>query len=115
VPTPWGAVLLAFSSSKVLSSIGITPGGLGLVEGSMVATFVAYGVPGASAGAAVLVYRALTLIGLVGLGWLVVAVQAVESRAEAGVHGHAETVPRPLGNPTETDRGPRRDGADRDS
>jgi uncharacterized membrane protein YbhN (UPF0104 family) len=79
-PIPWGAVLLAFAGSKVLSSIGITPGGLGVVEGGLVATFVAYGVPGAPAGAAVLVYRALTLIGLVGIGWLVVALQAVDRR-----------------------------------
>jgi putative heme transporter len=77
---PWGAVLLAFAGSKVVTSVGITPGGLGLVEGGMVATFVAYGVPGADAGAAVLVYRALTLLGLVGIGWLVVAVLAFTSR-----------------------------------
>ena len=79
-PTPWGAVLLAFAGSKVVTSVAITPGGLGIVEGGLVATFVAYGVPGASAGAAVLVYRALTLIGLVGIGWLVVALLAGDQR-----------------------------------
>jgi hypothetical protein len=83
-PIPWGAVLLAFAGSKVLSSIGITPGGLGIVEGGLVATFVAYDVPGAAAGAAVLVYRALTLIGLVGIGWLVAGLLAVEDRHGAG-------------------------------
>jgi uncharacterized membrane protein YbhN (UPF0104 family) len=81
---PWGAVLLAFAGSKVVTSIGITPGGLGVVEGGLVATFVAYGLPGADAGAAVLVYRALTLIGLVGIGWAVVATQAVGDRGRAG-------------------------------
>jgi putative heme transporter len=80
---PWGAVLLAFAGSKVVTSIGITPGGLGVVEGGLVATFVAYGLPGADAGAAVLVYRALTLIGLVGIGWGVVATQAVAGRRHA--------------------------------
>jgi hypothetical protein len=79
-------VLLAFAGSKVVTSIGITPGGLGLVEGGLVATFVAYGLPGADAGAAVLVYRALTLIGLVGIGWLVVAMLAVEDRRAAKRH-----------------------------
>ncbi len=83
-PIPWGAVLLAFAGSKVLSSVGITPGGLGIVEGGLVATFVAYGVPGAAAGAAVLVYRALTLVGLVGIGWLVAGLLAVESRNGPG-------------------------------
>jgi putative heme transporter len=80
---PWGAVLLAFAGSKVVTSIGITPGGLGVVEGGLVATFVAYGLPGAEAGAAVLVYRALTLIGLVAIGWLGVALLAVEGRNAA--------------------------------
>ena len=77
---PWGAVLLAFAGTKVVSSIGITPGGLGIVEGGLVATFVAYGANGATAVAAVIVYRALTLIGLVGVGWVVVAILAVEER-----------------------------------
>src|SRR6266704_1550064 len=82
-PVPWGAVLLAFAGAKVVSSIGITPGGLGIVEAGLVATFVAYGVRGAHAGAAVLVYRVLTLIGLVGIGWLSVALLAVEDRRRA--------------------------------
>jgi uncharacterized protein (TIRG00374 family) len=77
---PWGAVLLAFAGTKVVSSIGITPGGLGIVEGGLVATFVAYGTPGDVAVAAVLVYRALTLVGLVGLGWVAVGALAVEHR-----------------------------------
>jgi uncharacterized protein (TIRG00374 family) len=77
---PWGAVLLAFAGSKVLSSIGVTPGGLGVVEGGLIATFVAYGTTGSSAAAAVLVYRGLTFIGLVGLGWLAAAALAVQTR-----------------------------------
>jgi len=77
---PWAAVLLAFAGTKVVSSIGITPGGLGIVEGGLVAMFVAYGSPGDTAVAAVVVYRALTLIGLVGLGWVAAAVLAVENR-----------------------------------
>ncbi len=77
---PWGAVLLAFAGTKVVSSIGITPGGLGIVEGGLVATFVAYGVPGGTAVAAVIVYRALTLIGLVGVGWVVAGLLAVQAR-----------------------------------
>jgi uncharacterized membrane protein YbhN (UPF0104 family) len=75
---PWGAVLLAFAGAKVVGGIGLTPGGLGIVEGGLVATFIAYGVAGASAVAAVLVYRAVSLVGLVGIGWLAVALLAVE-------------------------------------
>jgi uncharacterized protein (TIRG00374 family) len=77
---PWGAVLLAFAGTKVVSSIAITPGGIGIVEGGLVATFVAYGTPGAVAAAAVLVYRALTLLGLVGVGWVGAGVLAAEKR-----------------------------------
>jgi uncharacterized protein (TIRG00374 family) len=76
-PIPWGAVLLAFAGSKVVSSVGITPGGLGVVEGGLVATFVAYGTSGPTAVTAVLVYRALTLIGLVGIGWVAAALLSV--------------------------------------
>jgi uncharacterized protein (TIRG00374 family) len=79
-PIPWGAVLLAFAGTKVVSSIGITPGGLGIVEGGLVATFVAYGSNGATAVAAVIVYRALTLVGLVGVGWAVAGILAFRAR-----------------------------------
>ena len=71
---------MAFAGTKVVSSIGITPGGLGIVEGGLVATFVAYGSPGAVAVAAVIVYRALTLIGLVGVGWVVAGILSVQAR-----------------------------------
>jgi uncharacterized protein (TIRG00374 family) len=79
-PVPWGAVLLAFAGSKVVSTIGITPGGLGIVDGGLVAMLVAYGVSGSTAVAAVVVYRALTFIGLVGAGWLAAGVLAIEAR-----------------------------------
>jgi uncharacterized protein (TIRG00374 family) len=77
---PWGVALLAFAGTKVVSSSGITPGGIGIVEGGLVATFVAYGIKGSAAAAAVLVYRAITFVGLVGVGWLVAAALA------AGIH-----------------------------
>ena len=79
---PWGAVLLAFAGSKVLNSIGITPGGLGVVEGGLVATFIGYDVPGPVAGAAVLVYRVLALFCLVAIGWLAAVLLAVEDRRD---------------------------------
>jgi uncharacterized membrane protein YbhN (UPF0104 family) len=93
VPVPWGAALLAFASAKVLSSIGLTPGGLGLVEGSLVAILVAYGVPGAGAGSAVLVYRAITLIGMVVIGWLAVAVLAVDPAYRGNAKRDDRSVP----------------------
>ena len=77
---PWGAVLLAFAGGKIVSSIGVTPAGLGYVEGGLVAVFVAYGTKGPTAVAAVLVYRALTLIGLVGIGWAIAAYLSARDR-----------------------------------
>jgi uncharacterized membrane protein YbhN (UPF0104 family) len=82
-PGPMGGGAAGVCGLQGGGSIGITPGGLGIVEAGLVATFVAYGVPGAHAGAAVLVYRALTLVGLVGIGWLSVALLAVEDRRHA--------------------------------
>lgn len=79
---PWGVALLAFAGTKVVSSSGITPGGIGIVEGGMVATFVAYGIKGSAAVAAVLVYRAITFVGLVGVGWLAAATLAARTHAE---------------------------------
>jgi hypothetical protein len=54
---------------------------------------VAYGLPGADAGAAVLVYRALTLIGLVGIGWGVVTAQAFADRRHAAAERAARGEP----------------------
>jgi len=76
-PVPWGVVLLAFAGAKIVSSIGITPAGLGFVEGGLVAIFVAYGTSGSAAVAAVVVYRAVTFVGLVGIGWIVVGILAI--------------------------------------
>jgi len=61
--------------------MGITRGGRGFVGGGLVATFVAYGGEGARAVAAVIVYRALTLVGLVGVGWVVAGILAVRTRS----------------------------------
>lgn len=83
---PSAAILLAFAGTKVVSSIGVVPGGIGLVEGGMVATFVAYGVNGAGAAAVVVVYRALTLVGLVGFGWVLAGVLSADERRP---HKHA--------------------------
>jgi uncharacterized protein (TIRG00374 family) len=79
---PWGVALLTFAGTKILSSSGITPGGIGLVEGGMVATLVAYGIKGSAAVAGVLVYRAITYVGLVGIGWLAATALAAQTHAE---------------------------------
>jgi hypothetical protein len=76
-PLPWGSALPAFAGAKVLTSIGLTPAGLGVAEGGLVATLVAYGAAGTGTGAAVLVYRVMSFVVFVGIGWLGVALLAV--------------------------------------
>jgi len=64
-------VLLAgFAVGTALSPVAVTPQGIGVVEGAMALTYASLGVPGASAAAAVIAFRALnvglpTLIGFV--------------------------------------------------
>lgn len=77
---PWGAIFLAFAGTKIISSIGVTPGGIGLAEGGMAAIFVAYQVDAGTAAAVTVVYRAMTLVGLVGFGWVLVGVLSSQGR-----------------------------------
>ncbi len=77
---PWAAIFLAFAGTKVVSSIGVTPGGLGLVEGGLVAVFVAFHEPPPIAVAAVVVYRGITLLIMVAIGWVLVGVLAAHGR-----------------------------------
>lgn len=72
----WQVVLLAFCVERLATLVGLTPGGLGLVEvGLAGALLLAPGASPAAVAAAVLVYRALTfgleipVGGLLLLGW----------------------------------------------
>lgn len=59
-PIPWGSLLMAYCAAQLVTFVPATPGGLGLMEGSLT---VALTVAGGSAGhalAAVLIYRALS-------------------------------------------------------
>ena len=53
-------VLLAYSSSKVLALIPLTPGGLGFVEAGLVGTLTLAGVSGSDALASTLLYRVVS-------------------------------------------------------
>ncbi|MBV8160307.1 MAG: flippase-like domain-containing protein [Acidimicrobiia bacterium] len=66
---PWDGILVAYALAQVTASIPITPGGLGVVEGSLTALLVAYGLPTNVALASVLLYRAVSFWGLVPIGW----------------------------------------------
>jgi putative heme transporter len=56
----WAEVLVAFAFARLVTAIPFTPGGVGLVEVTLIATLVAAGGDREQVTAAVLVYRALT-------------------------------------------------------
>lgn len=70
IGVPWRGVLVAYSLTQIAASIPITPGGLGVVEGSLAALLVAYGLGTDQALAATLLYRIVSFWGLVPIGWL---------------------------------------------
>ena len=69
VRVPWRGLLVVYSLTQISASLPVTPGGLGVVEGSMSALLVAYGVPMDQALATVLLYRIVSFWGLVPVGW----------------------------------------------
>jgi len=68
---PWRGVLLAYGAGQLAANLPITPGGLGVVEGSLVIALVAYGGGQVSTVAAVLLYRIVSFWGYLPVGWLV--------------------------------------------
>jgi uncharacterized protein (TIRG00374 family) len=70
-PVPWSDLLLVYGSGVAAQSLNITPGGLGVAEGTLSLALVATGLRASQALAAVLLYR-LASFWLVALaGWLV--------------------------------------------
>jgi uncharacterized protein (TIRG00374 family) len=69
VPVPWRGLLVIYGLTQVAASLPITPGGIGVVEGSMTALLIAYGTPATSAVAVVLLYRIVSFWGLAPVGW----------------------------------------------
>lgn len=70
-PVPWRALLLIYSLATVVGSLGITPGGIGLIEGTLCVGLVSTGVPTALALAAVLLYRLVSFWLVMAVGWIV--------------------------------------------
>jgi uncharacterized protein (TIRG00374 family) len=58
----WIEVLAVFAFARLLTAVPLTPGGLGLVEFTLIAGLVAAGGPRPEVAAAVLLFRALTYV-----------------------------------------------------
>jgi putative heme transporter len=68
-PVPWKGLLLAYGAGQLAANLPITPGGLGVVEGSLTIALVAFGGATPSAVVAVLLYRVLSFWLALPVGW----------------------------------------------
>lgn len=66
---PWRGLLLAYGAGQLASTLPFTPGGLGVVEGSLTVALVTFGGGKFSTVAAVLVYRLISYWLLLPVGW----------------------------------------------
>ena len=68
-----GLALIAFVAGKSASSVTFLPGGLGVVDAAMIVALTAGGVPTAGATAGIVLYRLISLVLIVAIGWLAAA------------------------------------------
>jgi uncharacterized membrane protein YbhN (UPF0104 family) len=76
-------LLLTYTAGMATSSLSLLPAGIGIVDGAMVLVLTAGGIPAATALPVVLLYRLISVGGVVAAGWGVVAVQGYRSRGRA--------------------------------
>ena len=103
-PIPWKGLLLAYGAGQLAASLPITPGGLGVVEGSITVALVAFGGPEASTAYAVLLYRIISFWMILVVGWLFIGQlalqvrrgrwtrQALSSEVEAGPEAYGPAI-----------------------
>lgn len=65
---PWQGLLLAYSAGQLAALLPVTPGGLGVVEGSLTFALVSFGGAQERTVAAVLLYRLISFWGLIPAG-----------------------------------------------
>lgn len=68
-PVPWRGLLLAYGAGQLAAVLPITPGGLGIVEGSLTVALVTFGGAKVSTVAAVLLYRLVSYWLVLPAGW----------------------------------------------
>jgi uncharacterized protein (TIRG00374 family) len=92
---PWSGVLVAYGLGMLASVLPFTPGGLAIVEGSLTAVLVAYGMAAGPAIAGVLLYRLVAFWIDLPIGWACYGSLALAAR-------HAETAPPLPATPADT-------------
>jgi uncharacterized membrane protein YbhN (UPF0104 family) len=91
---PWHGLLLVYGSGIAAQSLTVTPGGLGVAEGTLSLALVATGLCASHALAAVLLYRLASFWLVAFAGWLVLFWLRRHQRARRGA-GAARAVPAP--------------------
>ncbi|GEL16592.1 lysylphosphatidylglycerol synthase transmembrane domain-containing protein [Pseudonocardia asaccharolytica] len=92
VPASWTVLALGFLAVQASIALQVLPGGAGLAEAGLLGVLVASGVAVAPAAATVLIYRAISWLGLSLIGWVVYAAEI--HLAPPHRHRHApETAP----------------------
>lgn len=92
-PIPFRGLLLAYCLAVAVGSLGITPGGVGVVEVALSAALVSAGVPAHRAFPAVVLYRLVSLWLVVGVGWIAMAALARNDRARSRRTADATAAP----------------------
>lgn len=82
-PFDWAGILVVYSVTQLAATLPITPGGVGIVEGTLVALLSAYGMSTHEALAVTILYRVISFWGMVPLGWILWI--ALELAARGGV------------------------------
>jgi hypothetical protein len=77
---PWRGILVAYGLGQLAAVLPFTPGGLAVVEASLTAVLIAYGMPAGTAIAAVLVYRIISFWTVVPVGWICYGFLTVAAR-----------------------------------
>ena len=90
---PWTGLLLAYCAGQIAASMPVTPGGIGVVEGSITLALVAFGGAETITLAAVLLYRLIAYWGCIPAGGLALLALRGTSRSPAKL---AVTQPDPV-------------------
>ena len=82
VGVPWRGLLLTYGAAQLAVNLPITPGGLGVVEGTMTIALVAFGGTEHDIVPAVLCYRIISFWGFLPVGWAGWSVMALVGRRQ---------------------------------
>jgi uncharacterized protein (TIRG00374 family) len=93
-PVPWRGILLAYGAGVTASSLGLTPGGIGVTEVALSGALVVAGMASRGAFHGVLTYRLISFWFVVAAGWVVMAVISRRQHRMPVIDDGPQAVPR---------------------